>query len=252
MSDPHVFDSPEITVSWSRKRCLHAAVCLMRLPPVFEVGRKPWIVPENAGPDAIARTITGCPTGSLHYQRHDGGAAETPDAENTIRVGRNGPLWVRGTIVLADSEGNEVERDTRVALCRCGQSEHKPFCDGSHVASSFRERGDVFEGKHDPPTGEPGTLKIIARENGPYRLEGPFTLISADRKVTIVASGTALCRCGQSRNKPFCDSSHKAIGFEAATIEVAAAEPVGAAADALESAGPSGPSSRPDPVEGGV
>jgi len=249
MVDPHVFDSPAIAVTWSRKRCLHAAECLMRLPPVFEVGRRPWIEPENADPDAIARTIGRCPTGSLQYQRHDGGAAETPDAENTIRVGRNGPLWIRGAIVLADSDGREIVRETRVALCRCGQSANKPYCDGSHVASSFRERGDVFEGKHEPPTGASGTLAIIVRENGPYKLDGPFTLISADRRVTIASSGTALCRCGQSRNKPFCDSSHKDAGFNAATIEAVATAPVAVATESGESEGPSGPSSRPEGVE---
>lgn len=252
MADPHVFESPGITVTWSRKRCLHAAECLMRLPPVFEVGRKPWIEPENAEADAIARTIGRCPTGSLKYTRNDGGPDETPDAENTIRVGRNGPLWVRGNLVLADTDGNEVAREMRVALCRCGQSANKPFCDGAHIATGFRERGDVFEGKHDPPAEAPGELRIVARENGPYKLEGPFTLVSADRKVTIVASGTALCRCGLSRNKPFCDSSHKSADFNAAPFEVgldAPADSPAVVAESRESAGPSGPSSRPEDAE---
>lgn len=250
MSDPHEFPSPAITVTWSRRRCLHAAECLMRLPPVFEVGRKPWVEPANATADAVARTIERCPTGALQYQRHDGGPAEQPAAENHVLVGRNGPLWVRGAIELVDANGQAVGRDTRVALCRCGQSQFKPWCDGSHNAARFRERGEVFEGRLDPPADSPGPLRIAARENGPLKLSGPFTLVSSDGRVKLVTSGTALCRCGESANKPFCDKSHERVGFVAPPIGAAAAggsasSPAGAA-EVLEPAGPSGPSSRPE------
>jgi CDGSH-type Zn-finger protein len=59
------------------------------------------------------------------------------------------------------------------------------------------------------------TIKV--RENGPYRVTGPFTLIDADGVAYELPAGdtVALCRCGHSRTKPFCDKSHREAGFEA-------------------------------------
>lgn len=59
------------------------------------------------------------------------------------------------------------------------------------------------------------TIKV--RDNGPYRVTGPFTLIDADGAAYELPAGetVALCRCGHSRTKPFCDKSHREAGFEA-------------------------------------
>lgn len=52
---------------------------------------------------------------------------------------RDGPLLVRGPFVLADQDGNEIEvRNKTIALCRCGRSRRKPFCDGMHKAVNWR------------------------------------------------------------------------------------------------------------------
>jgi CDGSH-type Zn-finger protein len=52
---------------------------------------------------------------------------------------RDGPLLVRGPFVLVDQEGNEIEvRQRTIALCRCGRSRRKPFCDGTHKAVGWR------------------------------------------------------------------------------------------------------------------
>ena len=52
---------------------------------------------------------------------------------------RDGPLIVRGPVVLADQDGNEIVLDrTPIALCRCGKSRSRPFCDGSHQLTRFR------------------------------------------------------------------------------------------------------------------
>jgi len=61
-------------------------------------------------------------------------------------------------------------------------------------------------------------VTIKARESGPYLVTGPFTLTDADGTVYELPDGTAvaLCRCGHSRNKPFCDKTHREVGFEAA------------------------------------
>lgn len=59
--------------------------------------------------------------------------------ETTITACPNGPLIVRGPIELVDEQGNPVERHRRtIALCRCGASGIRPFCDGSHRLVGFR------------------------------------------------------------------------------------------------------------------
>jgi CDGSH iron-sulfur domain-containing protein 3 len=59
-------------------------------------------------------------------------------------------------------------------------------------------------------------VEIKVRDNGPYKVTGPVRLIDADGRVFEVEGDRpiALCRCGQSRTKPFCDSSHKETGFQ--------------------------------------
>lgn len=63
-----------------------------------------------------------------------------------------------------------------------------------------------------PPVAE---VTIKARENGPYLVTGPFTLTDADGNVYDLPAGSAvaLCRCGHSATKPFCDASHKRVDF---------------------------------------
>jgi len=224
MSDPHVFASKDITVTWSKRRCIHAAECVRGLPGVFEPGRKPWVVPESASAEEIAEIIMRCPTGALHFERHDGGAAETPDAENVVRVTRHGPLELRGDLEIGSAAG-AVLRETRVSLCRCGRSRHKPFCDGSHHPAGFRDPGEVFEGRMGPRVSESGPLRILARANGPLRLAGPLAIMSADGRVRRAGGEVALCRCGQSRNKPFCDGSHKEAAFVAEELKAEPGEP---------------------------
>lgn len=59
--------------------------------------------------------------------------------------------------------------------------------------------------------------KITATKNGPYKVSGPITIEDASGKITEVKMGedVRLCRCGESKNKPFCDGTHAKIGFKA-------------------------------------
>jgi CDGSH-type Zn-finger protein len=66
-------------------------------------------------------------------------------------------------------------------------------------------------------------VEIKVRENGPYKVRGPITLIDADGNAYEAADGEtiALCRCGGSTTKPFCDGTHSEVGFQAAERAVA-------------------------------
>ena len=210
----HSFTAPGIRVTWSRLRCTHVAACVMNLPKVFEPGRRPWVDLSQASSDAIARTVQKCPTGALHFERTDGGEAESVPAVNTAVVKQNGPLVLRGDIEVRDESGALLLRDTRVALCRCGHSANRPFCDNSHQAAAFRDEGAV---RWEPGVQETGVdgprVRVEPKVDGELVLTGPFGLASADGKTMLAGTHARLCRCGQSACKPFCDESHTRTGF---------------------------------------
>jgi uncharacterized Fe-S cluster protein YjdI len=133
-----VYRSQTIAVSWNPRVCMHAARCVAGLPNVFQPGERPWVKINAATADEIATVIARCPSGALHFERLDGGPQEQPDAEMTVTPRPNGPLYVRGNIRIVNSRGELVREDTRMALCRCGNSENKPFCDGSHRRVGFK------------------------------------------------------------------------------------------------------------------
>jgi CDGSH-type Zn-finger protein len=58
---------------------------------------------------------------------------------------------------------------------------------------------------------------IQVRENGPYKVTGPITIVDAEGREFVLPEGAAvaLCRCGHSQNKPFCDASHRRVEFAA-------------------------------------
>ena len=80
-----------------------------------------------------------------------GAAGGKPQAmdEATITPYRDGPLLVRGPFKLLDQDGNEIDpgRDGTIALCRCGKSRLRPFCDGSHKIVRFRAPSTPEDGR---------------------------------------------------------------------------------------------------------
>lgn len=131
------YTSEAIDITYDARRCIHAAECVRGLPEVFDTDRRPWILPSAASADAISAVIEKCPSGALHYTRRDGRPAESPPEQTTIAPVPGGPLYVRGLIQLRSADGRLLVEDTRAALCRCGQSENKPFCDNSHIGTGF-------------------------------------------------------------------------------------------------------------------
>jgi len=131
------YANDRIVVTWEPAYCIHTADCLSGLPDVFDAWRRPWIDVDKASPDEIADVVMRCPTGALHFTRLDGGPEEPESSEPTIQPQPNGPLFVRGKVRVEDATGRLVREDTRVALCRCGASDNKPFCDGTHREIGF-------------------------------------------------------------------------------------------------------------------
>lgn len=207
------YKGENITVSYALNRCIHSAVCVRNLPDVFEPPRKPWIIPDNDSADRVADVVMRCPTGALHFTRNDGGAEEPTPEENNVLVRPNGPYFLRGDLHIATPDGEETMRDVRMALCRCGASKNKPFCDNSHLTIGFRDNGLREATKIEELPSDPVQLTITPTTNGSLKIEGPVRVFAANGDVVFQGSKTFLCRCGHSSNKPFCDGTHKRISF---------------------------------------
>ena len=131
------YDNDRIRVFWDATRCTHTAICLRNLPRVFDVGSRPWIDLDGAEPEEVAATVRKCPTGALAYVGETV-PDEVPDEPTTVVVRPHGPLYIRGRVRI-QRPGEEATEETRVALCRCGESQNKPYCDNSHLQVGFRD-----------------------------------------------------------------------------------------------------------------
>jgi CDGSH-type Zn-finger protein/uncharacterized Fe-S cluster protein YjdI len=208
------YRSGQIVVSFDPERCIHARYCVRGLPEVFDPSERPWVRPDRANPDRVAEVVMRCPSGALQFEREDGGATEPIPQENAIAVIVDGPLYVRGNVQIKDPLGETLLEDTRVALCRCGESRNKPLCDNSHKQTNFRDEGILGDNRLTRgPKSDGRGLRIIPTVNGPLLLRGEVEIRSADGETVYRGSRTTLCRCGHSANKPFCGGSHAEIDW---------------------------------------
>ena len=210
-------------------------------------------------------------------------ALKEPDPLPTIRCKPAGPYLVNGLGTFTNSRGEAIASKETIALCRCGGSKNKPFCDGTHAKIGFEDskkpdrtidkRSD-YVGKtitiHDnrglcahagvctaglPSVWRMGVEPWIDSDgadveavvktieacpsgalsytvggeehrdcdnppaihlswNGPYVVTGGLRLEDVEFGEGVSREHFTLCRCGASKNKPFCDGSHYDAGFE--------------------------------------
>lgn len=124
--------------------CVHVGECLRGDRAVFQLNRRPWVLPDAGSAGVIAKVVELCPSGALQYRRLDDGPQEVVASTTTVTPIRNGPLLVRGRVEVTRADGT-VESLPRATLCRCGLSEHKPFCDNKHIAAKFQAPGVPFK-----------------------------------------------------------------------------------------------------------
>ena len=205
--------------------------------------------------------------------------------EQRIRVLNGGPYRVEGGVPILDHEGAGIEAPPAYSLCRCGGSENKPFCDGTHKSNNFNgqefaskntasDRAESFVGEgltiHDDrsrcahsgvcsdnlsevfkfgmepwvdadgagadeiarvvslcpsgalsyslsgspePVEHPKGPSITVAKDAPYAVRGVH-VVAGDGEAYDARERQTLCRCGGSRNKPFCDGTHWYMGFK--------------------------------------
>lgn len=227
--------------------------------------------------DHLVRYIPRQFATSMHFH-----AAEA-EAATSITPEPNGPYIVANLRHFTNSKGETLNTRQRLALCRCGGSRFKPYCDGTHARIGFASQkspsrtpdkldtyvapditirdnrgtcchagnctdhlAGVFRAHDEPfvnPTGaDAASIETIVRQcpsgalsfvrngveyrgeerepaiyvskDGPYHVQGGVDLVGEQRNEGALLEHYALCRCGHSRNKPFCDGTHWYVKFK--------------------------------------
>jgi len=136
-----------ITIHDDRGICSHAGFCTDGLPKVFRMDSEPWIDPDAETVEKIVETIKKCPSGALSYSI-DGKRYNSFSDHPEIKISKNGPYLVKGGVELKNED--QPDSEDHYALCRCGHSKNKPFCDGQHWYHDFRDEPEKEE-KTEPP-----------------------------------------------------------------------------------------------------
>lgn len=211
--DKYQYSGKQVDVEWDGRLCIHIAECGLAKGDLFVGGRQPWCVPDLVPLEDVIDVVERCPSGALTYTVKDGSTMESPDNENTVLVAYNGPYFVRGSLDIEDIPKDMPSVSYRAALCRCGQTKNRPFCDNSHESANFRDYGAVGD-KGDDITDKGGILNIKPLKDGPLLLTGNVIIKASSGRDRCKSKNVALCRCGASKNKPFCDGSHQKAGFK--------------------------------------
>jgi CDGSH-type Zn-finger protein/truncated hemoglobin YjbI len=141
----------QVTVYDNRGICQHSALCTDRLTTVFRQHEERFVAPSGGRMDEIIRAVRDCPSGALSYAVDGVEARDAVDHHGrrpaNIEVTKDGPYRVTGGIPLRDQNGEDVTRNQgasreHYALCRCGQSQNKPFCSGMHYYVEFHDPVD--------------------------------------------------------------------------------------------------------------
>ncbi len=201
-------EGKDVSVLFDGKRCIHSRVCVTQASDSFLSNVEgPWIIPDATDTEILCGVIRQCPSGALSYSRRDSKAEPAPPV-NLIAVRENGPYGIHAELVLDGKRAG-----FRATLCRCGASKNKPYCDKSHQHIGFEATGEPPS--KDTPKLEVrnGALAIDPELDGPLVIAGNLEVVSGTGRAVAAVQEARLCRCGGSANKPFCDNTHRKIGF---------------------------------------
>ena len=131
------YQRDDLIVQWKPDLCIHSGICVKGLGKVFNPKRKPWIDLEQAEIDDIRKQVLACPSGALSLDEKQPDATDSQLSSGVqIELIADGPLKISSEVGPIEV-GQEVIAGRSCFLCRCGASENKPYCDGSHKKVGF-------------------------------------------------------------------------------------------------------------------
>lgn len=138
----HKYSNGEVTIVWKPTICIHSTLCWKGLKEVFNPAERPWIKPEGSATEKIIEQVRKCPSGALSYfMNHEADSSKEIVAEAAemiaIEISPNGPILIKSECTIVHSDGRTEIKKGGTALCRCGHSSNKPFCDNSHKRNGF-------------------------------------------------------------------------------------------------------------------
>lgn len=158
------YRNDEITVYWKPNACVHASYCYRELIEVFDPGRRPWVDMSGAPTQKIIDTVNMCPTEALSWKWNDESKNEVVSRDQTnhvifrrpellekkeqaddenpvsVKIMTDGPVVIKGNFTFLYSGNTKEVNDSLISVCRCGASNHMPFCDGMHRKIGFEDK----------------------------------------------------------------------------------------------------------------
>lgn len=155
------YSNKEITVYWKPSACIHASYCYRELIEVFDPSRRPWVDLNESTTQRIIEVVNMCPTEALTWKWNDEKLNEGVESDQcnhvrfrrpdlmdekdvqkeeepvSVKVMVDGPIVLKGTFTIDYDGISKDVNDSLVSICRCGVSDHMPFCDGRHRKIGF-------------------------------------------------------------------------------------------------------------------
>ena len=138
MGSKKEYSNGEVTIVWEADKCIHSGICVKGLPNVFRPKVRPWVGISGASKEELVNQVKQCPSGALSYYMNNQEDKTAESLETKVEVLENGPLLVYGTLKVTNKDGLAEIKNKTTAFCRCGASENKPYCDGTHVKNDFK------------------------------------------------------------------------------------------------------------------
>jgi uncharacterized Fe-S cluster protein YjdI len=154
------YKNKDITVYWKPSACIHASYCYRELLEVFDPSKRPWVDMEGATTEKIIEVVNLCPTEALAWKWNDESKNESVSSDQlnhikfrrpelvdaveqeleqpvSVKIMTDGPIVIKGSFTLYYSGNKKEIRESMISVCRCGVSDHMPFCDGQHRKAGF-------------------------------------------------------------------------------------------------------------------
>jgi len=155
------YKNEDITVYWKPSACIHASYCYRELIEVFDPSRRPWVDMKGSSTEKIIEVVNLCPTEALAWKWNDDEKNVSvgkdqlnhinfrrPELMNStepvpeelpvsVKIMVDGPIVIKGNFTLVYNGIKKEVHESMIYICRCGVSDHEPFCDGKHRKIGF-------------------------------------------------------------------------------------------------------------------